>query len=98
MKQLVIIPLLLIGIVAPSWAQNGRSPFSGRWDITVTTPNATYPGWMELVEKDGQPVARYQPRGGKRAGWHPLTVKLRSAKGTVRARRGYWVAEGRDLK
>jgi VWFA-related protein len=43
-------------------------------------------------------VLRYQPRGVKRAGWHPLTVRLRNAKGTVRARRGYWVAEGRDLK
>ena len=41
-------------------------------------------------------VLRYQPQGVKRAGWHPLAVKLRSAKGTVRARRGYWVAEGRD--
>jgi VWFA-related protein len=43
-------------------------------------------------------VLRYQPQGVKRAGWHPLAVKLRSAKGSVRARRGYWVAEGRDLK
>ncbi|HET6898150.1 MAG TPA: VWA domain-containing protein [Vicinamibacteria bacterium] len=41
-------------------------------------------------------VLRYQAQGVKRAGWHPLAVKLRSAKGTVRARRGYWVAEGRD--
>jgi VWFA-related protein len=40
-------------------------------------------------------VLRYQAQGVKRAGWHPLAVKLRSAKGTVRARRGYWVAEGR---
>jgi len=43
-------------------------------------------------------VLRYQPRGVKRAGWHPLTVQLRSAKGNVRARRGYWVAGGPDLK
>jgi hypothetical protein len=43
-------------------------------------------------------VLRYQPRGVKRAGWHPLAVRLRNVKGKVRARRGYWVAEGRDLK
>jgi VWFA-related protein len=43
-------------------------------------------------------VLRYQPRGVKRTGWHPLAVKLRNVKGRVRARRGYWVAEGRDLK
>jgi VWFA-related protein len=43
-------------------------------------------------------VLRYQPQGVKRAGWHPLGVKLRGVKGTVRARRGYWVAAGRDLE
>lgn len=43
-------------------------------------------------------VLRYQPRGVKRAGWHPLAVKLRNLKGTIRARRGYWVVERADLK
>jgi hypothetical protein len=64
MKQFGMILLLLTGIVAAADAQAGRNPFAGRWDITVTTPNSTYPGWLELVEKDGQPTARYQPRGG----------------------------------
>ena len=41
--------------------------FTGRWDITVTTPNATYPDWMEVTDSG----ARVQPRGGS---VHPVTV------------------------
>jgi hypothetical protein len=47
------------------------SPFAGRWDITVTTPNSTYPGWMDLVETGGDVQVRVQPRGGS---VHPVTV------------------------
>jgi 3-keto-disaccharide hydrolase len=64
MKQIGIILLLLAGIATMSWGQSGRNPFAGRWDITITQPNSTYPGWLEVVAKDGQPSARYQPRGG----------------------------------
>ena len=39
-------------------------------------------------------VLRYEPQGLKREGWHELSVRLRKAKGTVQARRGYWVASG----
>lgn len=47
----------------PARAQS-RSPFAGRWDIVVTAGNQPYPDWMELVEKDGAPQARVQPRTG----------------------------------
>jgi VWFA-related protein len=43
-------------------------------------------------------VLRYQPRGVKREGWHPLALKLRRVKGTIRARRGYSVGGGAELK
>ena len=43
---------------------SAANPFAGRWDMTVITPAATYPGWIELVEKDGAPQVRMQPRGG----------------------------------
>ncbi len=45
-------------------AQNAKNPFLGRWDITVTTPKATYPDWIEVSEKDGKLAAHVQPRGG----------------------------------
>jgi len=34
---------------------------------------------------------RYEPRGVRAQGWHAVSVKLRSKKGEVRARRGYQV-------
>ena len=70
MKPLILI-FAAAGLVAAS------SPFVGRWDITVTTDKATYPDWMELVEKDGAPQVRVQPRTGS---VHPVSnVKLEGA-------------------
>ena len=37
-------------------------------------------------------VLRYDPQGVKREGWHRLEIRLCTAKGSVHARRGYWVA------
>jgi hypothetical protein len=42
----------------------GKDPFTGRWDLTVKTSSATYPAWVEVVDTDGKPEARIQPRGG----------------------------------
>jgi Domain of Unknown Function (DUF1080) len=42
----------------------GKDPFAGRWDLTVKTPSAVYPAWVEVTDKDGKPEARVQPRGG----------------------------------
>jgi hypothetical protein len=58
--------LFVLGITAATAA----NPFAGRWDITVTTPTATYPSWMEVVEKDGVAQVRVQPRAGS---VHPVT-------------------------
>jgi hypothetical protein len=57
--------LLLSGaLLVPAFGQKAASPFAGRWDITVTTPKDSYPGWMELIEAGGTPQVRVQPRGG----------------------------------
>ena len=48
----------------PALAQKGGNPFAGRWDITITAGNATYPDWMEFVDKSPTPEVRIQPRGG----------------------------------
>jgi hypothetical protein len=47
------------------------NPFLGRWDITVTAGNQTYPDWLEVTDKDGAPQARVQPRTGS---VHPVKV------------------------
>ncbi|MGH9668419.1 MAG: DUF1080 domain-containing protein, partial [Bryobacteraceae bacterium] len=70
----------------PGFAKDAASPFAGRWDITVTTPSATYPDWMEFVEDNGNPRVRVQPRAGSvhpvadvRAAGSHLTLTLSKA-------------------
>jgi hypothetical protein len=53
---------ILIG--AAALAQSTKSPFLGRWDVTVTNGRDTYPDWIEVSEKDGKLAARVQPRSG----------------------------------
>ena len=57
MKQLCLLLMGATGLFA-------QNPFLGRWDITVTTPTATYPDWMELSQKGGALAALIQPRSG----------------------------------
>jgi hypothetical protein len=67
MKKLLFV---LAGVAAFSLALVAQiggmvNPFAGRWDLTVTTTNGdSYPDWIEVSIKDGQPQAHIQPRGG----------------------------------
>jgi len=63
MKRQFLFVILGAAIVA-SLAQPASNPFVGRWDITVTSPNGTYPDWMEVTDDGGSLAARVQPRGG----------------------------------
>lgn len=62
MKRLFAILSAAAALLIPAHAQ--KNPFAGRWDMTVTTPTATYPSWMEVTDKDGTPQVRVQPRSG----------------------------------
>ena len=64
MKRLsgALILTVLASVSAP--ASKAANPFLGRWDLTVNAPGSTYPGWMEIDEKDGKLSARIQPRAG----------------------------------
>src|ERR1035438_9829467 len=64
MKQLCLMAVCVATFLVPAVAAKGETPFAGRWDITVTTPNATYPSWLELIDKNGTLEVRYQPRAG----------------------------------
>ncbi len=44
--------------------KHDANPFAGRWDLTVTAGNASYPSWMELVDEGGNPAIRIVGRGG----------------------------------
>jgi hypothetical protein len=89
MRQLRGLLVIAAALLAPALSIAAPSPFAGRWDITVTTPKESYPGWMELVEKNGKPEVRVQPRTGsvhpaadlKVDGTHlALTVSVAGAK------------------
>jgi hypothetical protein len=64
MKRFLLLPCIALTALIPALSQKGAGPFEGRWDITVSTPNGSYPGWMEVAERDGQLQVRVQPRAG----------------------------------
>src|SRR5215471_18332057 len=59
MRKLCVLFVLAL----PALAQPEKA-FLGRWDLTLTSPQATWPQWMEIVQKDGKLDGRIQPRGG----------------------------------
>src|ERR1017187_9713767 len=70
MKRFYFLPIILVALAASASAQ--KSPYAGRWDLTVTPQTGNpFPQWMELTEKDGKLEGRFQPRGGA---WRPLAA------------------------
>jgi hypothetical protein len=63
MKPVCVSIALLAVVLSPAWPQ-AAGAFGGRWDLTITEPNVTYPSWVEVTEKDGQLAVRAQPREG----------------------------------
>lgn len=61
MRTLWLTTFVGLSIAASIFA---KTPFDGRWDMTITAANATYPSWLEVVEKDGKPQVRIQARTG----------------------------------
>ncbi len=56
--------LLAAALLFPALALGAGNPFAGRWDVTITAPEVTYPGWLQLIEKDGKTEVMVQPRAG----------------------------------
>ena len=75
MKQRFLWFAVCAAVFASVMPFHGASnPFLGRWNITITSGNMTYPGWLEVTEAAGKVEARVQPRTGS---VHPATnVKL----------------------
>ena len=75
MKQIFLASIAALALLAPETPLHAAPPFTGRWDLTVTTPKETYPSWMEFTAPDGKPQVRVV---GRVASVHPATdVKLR---------------------
>jgi hypothetical protein len=62
MKQ--ILPIFTAAVAFSAIAAAQSNPFLGRWDLTITTPQATYPDWIEVSDKGGKLDALIQPRSG----------------------------------
>ena len=96
--------LLLLASISSVPALSQNNPFIGRWDITVSSANGSYPDWMEVTDKNGKLDARVQPRGGsvhpvasaKMEGSHLVMVV---SPGTNRGPEVVWdlTAEGKRL-
>ncbi|MBV9082200.1 MAG: DUF1080 domain-containing protein [Acidobacteriaceae bacterium] len=72
MKQRLV--LLSITALLASSASLDNSSFIGRWDLTIETPNETYPSWMEISGTTDKPQVRVV---GRVASVHPAKdVKL----------------------
>jgi hypothetical protein len=65
MRQYWFAPILAAVLLVPALSQKrGGSALAGRWDLTVTTPESSYPSWMELVDEGARPAARIVGRTG----------------------------------
>jgi hypothetical protein len=64
MKQLFCIGGAAAVLFTACLAQDSKNPFLGRWDVTVTSGQDTYPDWIDVQEKDGKLAAHVQPRSG----------------------------------
>jgi hypothetical protein len=64
MKRIPLLLVLTLASLAPALAQKPANPFLGRWDLTITAANSTYPGWLEVTEQNGKVAATVQPRTG----------------------------------
>jgi hypothetical protein len=70
MKKFWFLPVLIAALAVSAAAQ--KTPYAGRWDLTVTPQTGTpFPQWMEIADKDGKLDGRFQPRGGA---WRPLVA------------------------
>jgi hypothetical protein len=62
-------------VFLPYTTANARSPFAGRWDLTITTPKASFPSWMEYADEGGAPVIRMVGRTGSAHAVHDARIE-----------------------
>ena len=86
-----------IGLMAMACLGAGGSPFVGRWDLTMVTPQATYPSWIEFADEGPAGVVRVVGRTGS---VHPGNdVKVQGSHLTFASPEGTWevTASGHKL-
>ena len=70
----------------------GLATITGGSLIEVDSPDRITAAFSQIIEQMKERyVLRYTPEGDLTPGWHALDLQLRSRKGKVRGRTGYWV-------
>jgi len=70
----------------------GLAAITGGSLIEVSSPDRIEAAFAQIVEQmKSRYVLRYTPESEPAPGWHTLDLQLRSRKGKVRGRTGYWV-------
>lgn len=81
-------PSKLTIFFAATIACAATSPFAGRWDLTIVTPDATYPSWIEFADESPTPAIRIVGRSGS---VHPATdVKADRTHLSFKSSEGVW--------
>ena len=57
MKRVCLLVVLAAVILIPALSKK-PSPFVGRWDLSILTPQGTYPSWIEVSEANRQAQVR----------------------------------------
>ena len=77
MKQ-VCLPLIAAFVLLTPAFPKKESPFVGRWDLTIVTPQGTYPSWIEVSQAGRQAQVRIV---GRVASAHPARdVRLQGSR------------------
>lgn len=64
MHRVVVMCGILLTCLCVATVAGQGNPFLGKWDITATTANGSYPYWLEVREENGQLIGFFQDRWG----------------------------------
>lgn len=75
-----------------AWALRQVAETTGGKHWRADSPKTLREAFASIADQMGKRyILKYEPRRVARAGWHRIEVKLRGARGDIRARRGYWI-------
>jgi VWFA-related protein len=97
-------PVIVHGLPKAPRAENEQdralreiAALTGGRDWSADSPAQLREAFAAIADAMGHRyVLRFEPQGAGRGGFHHLGVRLRTAKGDVQARRGYWLPPRRE--
>ena len=72
---------MLSCILLPCVAASAQSPFAGRWDLTITTQQGSYPSWMEYADQAALGIAVWCVNGFKVAWFGSVRLERKTGGG-----------------